>query len=57
MPKRLKPFTRKEKVKLGKLLGMNLKGKGSVEIRRILEDHDKKMPDIDRWIEDLGRAV
>ena len=48
--RRQERFTRKEKIKLGKLLGQDLTGKSNAEIRRILEEHDKKMPNIDRWI-------
>lgn len=48
--KNRKGFTLKEKKALGKRLGINLKGKSDREIRQIVEDHDRKMPRLDRWL-------
>ena len=50
MSKRQKRFTRKEKVKLSKLLKQDLGGKSDTEIREILEKYEREMPNLDRWI-------
>jgi len=50
MSKRQKRFTRKEKIKLSKRLGQDLKGKSDTEIRQILEGHDEKMPGLEKWL-------
>lgn len=44
-----KKMTLQEKLRLSKLLGIDLTGKTKEEINEILEEHDKELPGLDKW--------
>lgn len=50
--KQPKKRTKKEKQRLSKLLKRELKGLSNAEIDRILEEHDRELPGVGRWLGD-----
>jgi len=48
--KQPKKRTREEKQKLSRLLGRSLKGLSNAEIDAVLEEHDRELPGVGRWL-------